>query len=62
MKIALAQLNPTVGDLRGNAALVRQAAEQAAADGAELLVTSELLISGQPSAASGVLTVSWHGD
>ncbi len=48
MKIALAQLNPTVGDLRGNAALVRQAAEKAAADGAELLVTSELLISGYP--------------
>ena len=48
MKIALAQLNPTVGDLRGNAVLVRAAAEQAAADGAELLVTSELLISGYP--------------
>ncbi|MBC7816860.1 MAG: NAD+ synthase [Planctomycetaceae bacterium] len=48
MKIALAQLNPTVGDLRGNAALVRVAAEQAAAAGADLLVTSELLISGYP--------------
>ena len=48
MKIALAQLNPTVGDLRGNTALVRAAAEQAAATGAELLVTSELLISGYP--------------
>ena len=48
VKIALAQLNPTVGDLRGNAVLVRAAAEQAAADGAELLVTSELLISGYP--------------
>ena len=48
MKIALAQLNPTVGDLRGNAALVQAAADQAAAAGADLLVTSELLISGYP--------------
>lgn len=48
MKIALAQLNPTVGDLRGNAALVRAAAEKAATAGADLLVTSELVISGYP--------------
>jgi NAD+ synthase (glutamine-hydrolysing) len=48
VKIALAQLNPTVGDLRGNAALVRAAAEKGSAVGAELLVTSELLISGYP--------------
>ena len=48
MKIALAQLNPTVGDLRGNVALVRSATEQAVVAGAELLITSELLISGYP--------------
>jgi NAD+ synthase (glutamine-hydrolysing) len=48
MKIAIAQLNPTVGDLAGNAALVKAAAAQAVADGAELLVTSELMISGYP--------------
>ena len=48
MKIALAQLNPTVGDLKGNATLVRAAADQAAAAGADFLVTSELLISGYP--------------
>ncbi|TXT38853.1 MAG: NAD+ synthase (glutamine-hydrolysing) [Planctomycetota bacterium] len=48
MKIALAQLNPTVGDLRGNAALVRAVAAKAASDGADLLITSELLISGYP--------------
>ncbi|GDY07438.1 NAD+ synthase [Planctomycetia bacterium] len=48
MKIALAQLNPTVGDLPGNAALVRAAAEAAQAAGADLLVTSELVISGYP--------------
>ncbi|MFM9961489.1 MAG: NAD+ synthase [Planctomycetaceae bacterium] len=48
MKIALTQLNPIVGDLRGNGALVRAAAEKAVALGADLLVTSELLISGYP--------------
>ena len=48
MKIALAQLNPTVGDLPGNTALVRAAAEAAQAAGADLLVTSELVISGYP--------------
>ena len=48
MKIALAQLNPIVGDLNGNAALVRAAAEKAVTLNADLLVTSELLISGYP--------------
>lgn len=48
MKIALAQLNPIVGDLAGNAALVKQAAVEASAAGAELLVASELVISGYP--------------
>ncbi|MFV0444184.1 MAG: NAD+ synthase [Planctomycetaceae bacterium] len=48
MKIALAQLNPIVGDLQGNAALVLAAAQRAAADGADLLVTSELVICGYP--------------
>ncbi|HID21185.1 MAG TPA: NAD+ synthase [Planctomycetaceae bacterium] len=48
MKVALAQLNPTVGDLKGNAELVREAAEQARRHGAELLITSELVISGYP--------------
>lgn len=48
MKIALAQLNPTVGDLSGNVRLVEQAFTQAEAAGAELLVCSELIISGYP--------------
>ncbi len=48
MKIALAQLNPTVGDLKGNVALVRVAAERAYVAGAELLVTSEMVVSGYP--------------
>lgn len=48
MKIALAQLNPTVGDLKGNTALVSLAVTQAVEAGAELLVTPELLVSGYP--------------
>ena len=48
MKIALAQLNPTVGDLNGNAQLVCEAAHKAQQQGADLLVSPELLISGYP--------------
>jgi NAD+ synthase (glutamine-hydrolysing) len=48
MQIALAQLNPIVGDLSGNRNLVREAANWAAQAGAQLLVTSELVISGYP--------------
>ena len=48
VKIALAQLNPTVGAVRSNAQLAVEAARMAAAGGARLVVTSELLISGYP--------------
>lgn len=48
MRIALCQLNPTVGDLRGNADLLLEHARQAAAEGAQLLVASELFVSGYP--------------
>ena len=48
MRIALAQLDPTVGDLAGNAALIAAAAARAADQGADLLVTPELVISGYP--------------
>ncbi|VAX41616.1 NAD synthetase / Glutamine amidotransferase chain of NAD synthetase [hydrothermal vent metagenome] len=44
----MAQLNPVVGDIEGNTLQVRVAAEQAAAMNADLLVTSELVISGYP--------------
>src|SRR6201987_3840660 len=47
-KITLAQLNPTVGDIDGNAAKVRMARARAAADGADLIVFSELFIAGYP--------------
>ena len=48
LTIALAQLNPTVGDIAGNADLVRAARAEAAAAGCDLMVTSELVIPGYP--------------
>jgi NAD+ synthase/NAD+ synthase (glutamine-hydrolysing) len=46
MKIALLQINPTVGDLSGNAQLIAKAASAAARAGAELAVTPELALAG----------------
>jgi NAD+ synthase len=46
--ITLAQLNPTVGDVAGNAAKARVARDKAKADGADLLVLPELFITGYP--------------
>ncbi|HLX15452.1 MAG TPA: NAD+ synthase [Bradyrhizobium sp.] len=46
--ITLAQLNPTVGDIAGNAAKARGARAQAHADGADLVVFPELFIAGYP--------------
>ena len=48
LAIAVAQLNSTVGDIAGNAEKVRRAREQAAAQGADLLVFPELFIAGYP--------------
>ena len=48
LTITLAQLNPTVGDVEGNAAKARAARAQAKADGADLMVLPELFISGYP--------------
>jgi NAD+ synthase len=46
LKVALAQLNPTVGDVAGNLAKVRAARAEAKQQGADLVVTSELVIAG----------------
>lgn len=48
LRIALAQLNPTVGDIAGNLALIRKRRTQAAALGADLMAATELVISGYP--------------
>src|SRR6478672_2176306 len=48
LKIALAQLNPTVGDVSGNADKVRRGRDQAAAMGADIVAFPELFIAGYP--------------
>ena len=48
MKIALAQLNPTIGDIAGNTAAIRDAIARARDAGAELVVFPELAILGYP--------------
>src|SRR5713101_287910 len=46
MKIALLQINPTVGDLSGNARLIAGALRDAGARGADLAITPELALVG----------------
>ena len=48
VKVALAQLNPTVGDLPGNTRLLVDAARKAHAGGAQLVVAPELALTGYP--------------
>ena len=48
LTIALAQLNPTVGDIDGNVARIRAARLAAGAGGADLVVGTELCVSGYP--------------
>ncbi len=50
MKIALAQINPTVGDFTGNLEKVVSASQRAAEQGARLTVFSELAVCGYPPA------------
>ena len=48
LRIALAQINSTVGDLQGNAGRIADFADRARAAGADLLVTPELALCGYP--------------
>jgi NAD+ synthetase len=48
MKIAIAQLNATVGDLSGNVARIADLAARARREGADLVVTPELALCGYP--------------
>ncbi len=47
-KLALAQLNPVVGDLAGNVSRAREARAGAAAAGADLIAFTELYLTGYP--------------
>jgi len=48
MKIAAAQLNPTVGDIDGNLKKLIDTVQRAAGDGADLIVFPELFLTGYP--------------
>ncbi|MGB7431833.1 MAG: nitrilase-related carbon-nitrogen hydrolase, partial [Ahrensia sp.] len=48
LRIAIAQLNPTVGDIAGNMQKARQARADAACHGADLVLFTELFVSGYP--------------
>jgi NAD+ synthase len=48
LKIGLTQIDPTVGDLEGNLDLIRAAHERGAEEGCDLVVGTELVISGYP--------------
>lgn len=48
LRIAIAQLNPTVGDIAGNLELARRARKEAAGQGADLILFTELFLAGYP--------------
>ncbi len=48
LSIALAQVNPTVGDLEGNSALIKNFTKKAAELGASLVVFPEMVLTGYP--------------
>ena len=48
MKVAIAQINATVGDLTGNGRLLAQVARQAHAQGASVVLAPELALAGYP--------------
>jgi NAD+ synthase (glutamine-hydrolysing) len=48
VQVALVQINATVGDLSGNARLMAEAARKAFAEGAHLVLTPELSLTGYP--------------
>jgi len=48
MRLAIAQVNPTVGDLTGNRRLVEEAAAKAVSERADLVALPELVLTGYP--------------
>jgi len=48
LRVALAQINPTVGDLVGNGALIASSIESARKSGADIVVFPEMIVTGYP--------------
>ena len=49
MKIALAQLNYTIGDIDGNVARIKEAVRKAQSQGADVVLFAEYAVSGTPA-------------
>jgi NAD+ synthase (glutamine-hydrolysing) len=48
LRLALGQVNPTVGDLEGNSTLIRRTVAEAAAQGAQVIALPEMVLTGYP--------------
>lgn len=48
LRVALAQVNPTVGDLVGNAALIKEGVTTAVGQGAQIAIFPEMVLTGYP--------------
>jgi NAD+ synthase (glutamine-hydrolysing) len=48
LRVALAQINPTVGDLAGNTALISKYTKEAVAESADVIVFPEMVLTGYP--------------
>ena len=48
LSVALAQINPTVGDLNGNSALIMNSVQEAKKAGAHIIVFPEMIVTGYP--------------
>ena len=48
LSVALAQINPTVGDLNGNSALIMNRVQEAKKAGAHIIVFPEMIVTGYP--------------
>ena len=48
VRVAMAQINPTVGDLSGNSAKILDFAKRASAEGAQIVVFPEMALTGYP--------------
>ena len=48
MKIAIAQINPTIGDFAGNVRMIRSKADEAASTGCDLVIFPEMALCGYP--------------
>ena len=48
LRLALAQINPTVGDLAGNATLIQKSVDQAVTAGAHIAIFPEMVLTGYP--------------